>query len=50
MVQDSIQHCYNNDDSAGHEVAGVGGAVIGSVLGPLGVIGGSVLGKNAVKS
>jgi len=45
----TLVYVYDNDDSVGHEMAGIGGAVVGSVLGPLGALGGGVLGKSAVK-
>ncbi len=45
----TLTYVYDNSDQAGHELAGYGGAVVGSVLGPLGAIGGAVLGKSAVK-
>lgn len=46
----TLVYSYDNEDSAGHTFAGLGGAVAGSILGPLGALGGEALGKNAVKA
>ena len=46
----TLIYSYDNEDSAGHTFAGIGVAVAGSVLGPLGALGGEALGKNSVKA
>ena len=41
---------YDNQDKLGQEAAGFGGGIIGGVLGPIGAIGGNVLGRSTVKA
>lgn len=45
----TLVYQYDNSDKLGHSIAGGFGASFGSVLGPLGAMGGGVLGSNAVK-